>query len=144
MRVSHGTVDVLACAIEIFDSHLDAFQRAPDQIGGQVGCLVDVVGVALFAGKDVLHKQGTHLKKLSPIKVIRVFYQAVTRIACHAQQWAPLTDLLSQSVLAVEKRPNHRKANRGHPCKKRKPQCGKPNLIQATMEQKRLAKFYLE
>ncbi|MCA9007858.1 MAG: transposase [Planctomycetaceae bacterium] len=99
---------------------------------------------ALFAGKDVLHQQGANLKKLSPIKVIRVFYLAVTMIACHTQQWAPLTDLLSQSLLAVEKRSNKRKANRGHPCKKRKRQCGKPTIIQATTAQKRLAKFYLE
>ncbi|MCA9016782.1 MAG: hypothetical protein KDA77_15725, partial [Planctomycetaceae bacterium] len=93
---------------------------------------------------DVLHQQGANLKKLSPIKVIRVFYLAVTMIACHTQQWAPLTDLLSQSLLAVEKRSNKRKANRGHPCKKRKRQCGKPTIIQATTAQKRLAKFYLE
>ncbi|QDT25348.1 Transposase DDE domain protein [Gimesia panareensis] len=102
------------------------------------------IWVALFVGKDMLHKQGTNLKKLSPIKVIRVFSQAVTIIACHAQQWAPLTDLLSQSVLAEEKRPNNRKASRGHPCKKRKRQCGKPTIIQATTDQKKLAKIYLE
>ena len=97
------------------------------------------VWIAMFAGNEALKSDGTAIKRLSPIKVMRAFYATIKGIAVHAKQVELFIDCLSQALLVDESERTSSKKSRDYPRKKKRRRCGKPKIATATQAQKQKA-----
>ncbi len=100
------------------------------------------IWLAQMVGKQQLKENQTDVRQLSPVKVLRTFYNAISRIALMGKTPPTLSEALSYAVILDEENRTSSKQNRMYPIKKKHKRCGPPDLIQATAKQKNHAQFF--
>jgi hypothetical protein len=93
------------------------------------------IWAALFHGKETLADQGDHLRRLSPVKVIRAFALITQVIHLQGKDSPLLNSLLSKALIADESRRTTSKKSHNYPRKKKHRPCGPPTIITATKMQ---------
>ena len=87
---------------------------------------------ALFTGKQALLNEGVSLNKLSPVKVMSAFKEAVTTIHRHATAIPLLNEQLATAILNDESDRATKKVSHNFPRKKKHKRCGRPIIRCAT------------
>lgn len=116
--------------------------QTPENVITELNWTLLGIWAALFLGKRELRQRGTPIARMSPVKVLNAFGDAVLGVALCASLAPRLFEQLAAAINPDESRRQTSKTARTHTGKKKHSPCGKPKLKTATEHQRQLAKAH--
>lgn len=111
--------------------------QSPVNLATEMNWTLLGIWAALFTAKQVVHEEKTCISQISPVRVIREFYNAILHVAYQAKRKHNLFAQIKLALLHDESNRESSKQSRNYPRKKKHKKSKPPKLVPAQSRHKK-------
>jgi len=117
---------------------------SPDNVITELHWTLLGIWAAMYSGKDTHRQRRKNINRISPIRVMRAFYECIDSVCAHIRPICLVTESIATAVIVDESERTTSKSSRNYPRKKKHKSCRPPQITPASPQRKRKAiKFNL-